>query len=433
MHSLAHIPYKSRTEPASVRPYQERPTTQLKVAQKSEDKASESKNNTGMPDQLKSGVENLSGISMDDVKVHYNSSKPAQLQAHAYAQGNQIHLAPSQERHLPHEAWHVVQQKQGRVNATRQLKGKVNINDDQSLEKEADSMGQLLSSGKNEVHQRKPKQLLSSTVNGNCIQRKGVKEQLLKAHVKFENFKEETEDIENQVDKVSRAIYNNYKIPTYQKQVQRTGLFGRPIFHFGQPVYDTQTHQDFDQAIDNKNARVKQNNVEDEALDNATRLNHWSGNALVASQRLFAELRGAVKVVNTNQVFGLQDIKFGKDTDTEADVVIHHNTAMESKQIGSASQAAVDGHITKGCQQLKKRTAQNDHVLYLEIINNENPWPFTPAKLQKMIDDNDQPSANYVKNTAKNRTEKYGKTNEKVKVEVNSSNPYVGELSFYIN
>ncbi|MEP1032663.1 DUF4157 domain-containing protein, partial [Ekhidna sp.] len=48
-------------------------------------------NHTGLPDNLKSGIENLSGHSMDDVKVHYNSSRPAQLHAHAFAQGNQIH------------------------------------------------------------------------------------------------------------------------------------------------------------------------------------------------------------------------------------------------------------------------------------------------------------------------------------------------------
>ncbi|WP_340200018.1 DUF4157 domain-containing protein [Ascidiimonas sp. W6] len=98
-------------------------------------------NNTGLPDSLKSGIENLSGYSMDDVKVHYNSSKPAQLQAHAYAQGTDIHLASGQEKHLPHEAWHVVQQKQGRVKPTKQLKSKVSINDDAGLEKEADVMG----------------------------------------------------------------------------------------------------------------------------------------------------------------------------------------------------------------------------------------------------------------------------------------------------
>lgn len=98
-------------------------------------------NNTGLPDNLKNGIETLSGIAMDDVKVYRNSSKPAQLQAHAYAQGTEIHLSPGQEKHLPHEAWHVVQQKQGRVTPTRQLKSKTVINDDPVLEKEADHMG----------------------------------------------------------------------------------------------------------------------------------------------------------------------------------------------------------------------------------------------------------------------------------------------------
>lgn len=99
-------------------------------------------NDTGLPDCLKSGVENLSGYSMDDVKVHYNSDKPAQLQAHAYAQGNDIHLATGQEEHLPHEAWQVVQQKQGGVQPTVQMRGEINVNDDVGLEKEADVMGE---------------------------------------------------------------------------------------------------------------------------------------------------------------------------------------------------------------------------------------------------------------------------------------------------
>ncbi|SFL12415.1 YD repeat-containing protein [Paenibacillus sp. 1_12] len=96
----------------------------------------------GMPSQLKEGVESLSGMGMDDVKVHYNSSKPQELNALAYAQGADIHLGPGQEKHLPHEAWHVVQQKQGRVNPTMQAKSGVSINDDAALESEADRMGQ---------------------------------------------------------------------------------------------------------------------------------------------------------------------------------------------------------------------------------------------------------------------------------------------------
>ncbi|SJZ92453.1 eCIS core domain-containing protein [Sediminibacterium ginsengisoli] len=105
------------------------------------EKDTQSTNNTGMPDNLKSGIENMSGYSMDDVKVHYNSPKPAAIQAHAYAQGTDIHVASGQEKHLAHEAWHVVQQKQGRVKPTMQMKGTVPVNDDAGLEHEADVMG----------------------------------------------------------------------------------------------------------------------------------------------------------------------------------------------------------------------------------------------------------------------------------------------------
>lgn len=110
------------------------------AAQREQQPAAKS-NNTDLPDNLKFGIENLSGMSMDHVNVHYNSSQPAQLNALAYAQGSDIHIAPGQEQHLPHEAWHVVQQAQGRVQPTMQMKDGVPVNDDKSLEHEADVMG----------------------------------------------------------------------------------------------------------------------------------------------------------------------------------------------------------------------------------------------------------------------------------------------------
>ena len=104
-------------------------------------------NKTGLPDSLKSGVESLSGIDISDVRVHYNSPKPSQINAHAYAQGNDIHLGSGQEKHLPHETWHTVQQRQGRVQPTMEM-GDAKINDDVSLEREADIMGQKAMQGK---------------------------------------------------------------------------------------------------------------------------------------------------------------------------------------------------------------------------------------------------------------------------------------------
>lgn len=137
-------------------------------------------NNTGLPDNLKTGIENLSGMSLDDVKVHRNSNKPAQLQAHAYAQGTDIHLGSGQEKHLPHEAWHVVQQKQGRVSPTLQMKGSVNVNDDVRLEKEADLMGaKALKSTSLEKDKNAPHESVKKT-NEPIQMVKGISEEQLK-------------------------------------------------------------------------------------------------------------------------------------------------------------------------------------------------------------------------------------------------------------
>ncbi|MCA8991600.1 MAG: DUF4157 domain-containing protein [Planctomycetaceae bacterium] len=97
-------------------------------------------NQTGMPDRLKVGLEQLSGFDLSDVRVHYNSARPAQLNALAYAQGQDIHIGPGQQKHLPHEGWHVVQQMQERVKPTTRVNGAL-INDDRRLEREADVMG----------------------------------------------------------------------------------------------------------------------------------------------------------------------------------------------------------------------------------------------------------------------------------------------------
>ncbi|MFT4923990.1 MAG: hypothetical protein ACI8WB_000068 [Phenylobacterium sp.] len=97
-------------------------------------------NNTGLPNNLKSGMENLSGMSLDHVRVHRNSDKPAAVQAHAYAQGADIHLASGQEHHLPHELGHVVQQAQGLVKPTTSVGGMA-VNDNAGLESHATALG----------------------------------------------------------------------------------------------------------------------------------------------------------------------------------------------------------------------------------------------------------------------------------------------------
>lgn len=98
-------------------------------------------NRTGLPDTLKSGVESLSGMSLDHVKVHYNSSQPAQLNALAYA-------------------------------ATMQMKSGVPVNDGAGPEREADVMGaravQLYRTG----YRIPPSQRQAAPGGGGTVQRK---------------------------------------------------------------------------------------------------------------------------------------------------------------------------------------------------------------------------------------------------------------------
>lgn len=99
--------------------------------------STERPNATGIPNNIKSQAEQKSGFSFDDVRVHYNSLRPARLQAYAFTQGNQVYIGPGQEQHLRHELGHVVQQKQGRVRPTGSV-NHVPLNDDSRLEQEAD-------------------------------------------------------------------------------------------------------------------------------------------------------------------------------------------------------------------------------------------------------------------------------------------------------
>ncbi|HAS44317.1 MAG TPA: hypothetical protein DCS93_27820 [Microscillaceae bacterium] len=131
---------------------------------------------TSLPTQMKTNMEQMGGVDLSDVKVFPNSEKPAQLKAEAYAQGNEIHLSNGQ--HLGHEAWHVVQQKQGRVMPTIQANNGAQINADSALEKEADDMGAKAIQMKSTKDDSKlpsknmPPTQLKAT-NTNVIQRKG--------------------------------------------------------------------------------------------------------------------------------------------------------------------------------------------------------------------------------------------------------------------
>jgi hypothetical protein len=95
-------------------------------------------------------------MDMTDVRVHYNAVRPAQLNALAYTQGREIHVGPGHEKHLPHEAWHVVQQAQGRVKPTMRMMHGERVNGDERLEHEADVMGRRAIAAGASPHQAPP-------------------------------------------------------------------------------------------------------------------------------------------------------------------------------------------------------------------------------------------------------------------------------------
>jgi Domain of unknown function (DUF4157) len=94
----------------------------------------------GLPAPLLAGHRERSGHDLSGVQVHRNSSLPAAVGALAYTQGQNIYLAPGQDHHLAHESAHVVQQMDGRVKPTIEVNG-APVNDDASLEREADAAG----------------------------------------------------------------------------------------------------------------------------------------------------------------------------------------------------------------------------------------------------------------------------------------------------
>ncbi|MCG8418012.1 MAG: DUF4157 domain-containing protein [Proteobacteria bacterium] len=98
-------------------------------------------------------MEGALGMDFSAVRVHEGEQATA-IGALAYTQGTNIHFAPghyqpstrSGQELLGHELTHVVQQSQGRVRATGQMKG-VKVNDDAGLEAEADVMGSRAARG----------------------------------------------------------------------------------------------------------------------------------------------------------------------------------------------------------------------------------------------------------------------------------------------
>ena len=143
-------------------------TAQMKVAQTKSKKEKENQSlasendgiTTKMPENIQGKMEQSLGADFSQVSIHKDSGKAEQMGALAYTQGDDVHFAKGQynpstskgQELLGHELTHVTQQKAGRVKATSQKKG-VGVNEDTSLEKEADLKGRKAANSKGETTQ----------------------------------------------------------------------------------------------------------------------------------------------------------------------------------------------------------------------------------------------------------------------------------------
>ncbi|KEO83289.1 DUF4157 domain-containing protein [Tumebacillus flagellatus] len=110
-----------------------------------------------MPENVQAKMEKAFNTDFSDVNIHVGS-QASDVGALAYAQGSDIHFAQgkfdpqsqSGQELLGHELAHVVQQRQGRVQPTTEVGG-LPVNDDVSLEREADQLGRAAAQTKMET------------------------------------------------------------------------------------------------------------------------------------------------------------------------------------------------------------------------------------------------------------------------------------------
>lgn len=116
--------------------------------------SSETPSNPHLPSAVETKMASLFRTNFADVTIHPRSTYASGMGALALTRGNEIHFAPGKFRPssrqgqelLGHELAHVVQQRQGRVSPTALLNRHA-INDDSTLEAEAERAGKAAAAG----------------------------------------------------------------------------------------------------------------------------------------------------------------------------------------------------------------------------------------------------------------------------------------------
>ena len=105
-------------------------------------------NGDKLPKGTQQQMEQALGGDFSQVKIHQNSQQAEKVNAQAFTQGSDVHFAPGKynpasnagQELLGHELAHVMQQREGRVQANTTVAG-MPVNDNRGLEQEADLLG----------------------------------------------------------------------------------------------------------------------------------------------------------------------------------------------------------------------------------------------------------------------------------------------------
>lgn len=353
-------------------------------------------NNTGLPNRLKAGVESLSGMSMDHVRVHYNSPKPAQVSALAYAQGNTIHVAPGQERHLPHEAWHIVQQAQGRVKPTMQMKGGASVNDNGGLEREADVMGARamafqsvggLYSHTNDMPKNESRSGITGHHKDATLQRKRIDSTGVDAAKSGTNLFTEFNNETGKLTKEVKEYASDLEKGEAKTTTPASGKKGAKKRASGKK--STKKSRNITALSDPEKEKDKDKEKDNFSQEKALGFLEWCKSATQASQRYYTEWYSAE--------FDMPNIIFGKSDKDDPDFTRFDPsrpdqvTAIEVKRSDADSFGRVNDLVQEGINQLRKRgkakqlgdKKYTDHLLYIFVENKKNIWPFTVREYEK--------------------------------------------------
>ncbi|UED76726.1 DUF4157 domain-containing protein [Brevibacillus sp. DP1.3A] len=311
-----------------------------------------------LPDSVQTKMEKAFHTDFSDVQIHPESSVASQIGAVAFAQGNDIHFAPgtyqpetqSGQQLLGHELTHVVQQRQGRVKANVP-DASLPINDDPSLEAEADRYGSFAASGTklDSTDSDGTSSVSSPIIQGTWDEalldaRRMWKKHVAKTNDLHEGTINELFDQTNYLsyfDKVRYSYSLHSKISdifsvtggNYTELEEAQRLFGKEITpYFGQ---DKDNDPDIDYSY-----LEKQDNNDD------------TGVHLM-------------------------------DEDNSSNLYKNKRVATEIKTISSHDDLQINARIHEAIAQLDKRRDTNqfdEYVIVIQKYHPENPWPYTTAE-----------------------------------------------------